>query len=203
MNPIAIFLGLILLAISVFFVASPFRSLAVSKKLPARSNQQKDSAKPTLEKQRQAVLLALRDLDFDYQAGKVAEDDYQTLRGNLINEAAQLMQSQEREKEDSIEALIQSRRKSGANAQLHSSPKAKANGTGERHCPHCQAPLPSGAKFCSRCGTPVQEIACPKCKQTLRKDDRFCPSCGTAVHIEKQSNLPSIATGSGSLPEGE
>lgn len=203
MNPIALIFGLVLLAISVFFVASPFRSPALKKKSARRGIPQQDGLKISPEKQRQVVLLALRDLDFDYQAGKVAEEDYQNLRVNLINEAAQLMQNQEHHKEESIEALIQSRRKARTNVQLQSSSKVKANGTAEKLCQHCQASLLPGAKFCSKCGTPVEDIACPNCKQTLRPDDRFCPSCGTAVSIEKQSNPPSTVTGSVALPEGE
>lgn len=201
MNPIALFFGLILLAVSVFFVASPFRYTAVPKKSTGQGSQVKDTLKASLEKQRQAVLLALRDLDFDYQAGKVAEEDYQALRVTLISEAAQLMQRQEHEKEDSIEALIQSRRKAKTNVQQP--PSSKANGTAEKLCQHCQAPLLPGAKFCSKCGTPALDSACPKCKQALHPDDRFCPSCGTAIPNQKQSNSSLTGTGSVALPGGE
>lgn len=188
MNPIALFFGLILLAVSAFFVASPFRSPAVTKRPTGRGSQPKDPLKPDPEKQRQAVLLALRDLDFDYQAGKVAEDDYPFLRANLVNAAAQLMQRQERQKEDSLEALIQSRRLARSTSQQQPgepSIKARTNGSAEKLCTHCQAPLVAGAKFCSKCGKPVPEIACPKCKQSLRPEDSFCPACGTAVGAEK------------------
>lgn len=201
MNPIALIFGLILLAVSVFFVASPFRPPAATKKSTGGGGQPKAAGKPSLEKQHQAVLLALRDLDFDYQAGKVAEEDYQSLRVNLVNEAAQMLQSQGRKQEDSLEALIQSRRQARSTPQRQqpapSETKAKANGSAEKLCQHCQAPLLAGAKFCSKCGTPVVEIVCLKCKQSLRPDDRFCPSCGTAVPSEKEITKPAAR------PEGE
>ncbi len=93
MNPIAMFFGLALLAVSIFFVASPFRSPEVQKKTAGQGKPLQDSMNISPENQRQAVLLALRDLDFDYRAGKVAEEDYQALRTNLLAEAEHLMES--------------------------------------------------------------------------------------------------------------
>ncbi len=191
MNPIAMLFGLALLAVSVFFVASPFRSPGMQKKTAGRGKPLQETVKVSPDNRRQTVLLALRDLDFDYQAGKVAEDDYQALRANLLAEAAQLMESQERQKEDSIEALIQSRRQArAAQPRLQEQPATNV-------CPHCQAPLVEGAKFCSKCGSPVEETVCPKCKQALQPGDHFCPACGTAVPVEKQPNEISA------MPEGK
>lgn len=186
MNTIALFFGLALLAVSVFFVASPFRLQGLQKRSARQGAAQKGSPQVSAEKQRQAVLLALRDLDFDYQAAKVAEEDYQSLRANLLAEAAELMQRQE---SDSIEALIQARRQArlkeppAANGKTNG--KAKSIGPAGGQCHHCQAPLAEGAKFCSKCGAPAAEITCPKCKQSLQPGDSFCPACGTAVHAEK------------------
>lgn len=179
MYPIAMFIGLILLAGSVFYVASPLRTPAPAKKSAGRGIVPKDTGKLSSEKQRQAILLAIRDLDFDYQAGKVAEGDYQTLRVSLVNEAAQLMQRQEREQADSIEALIQSRRQT--RTPVSPAVKAQTTGSAKQLCHTCQAPLPAGAKFCARCGTPVSEATCPQCKQPLHTGDRFCPACGTTI----------------------
>lgn len=179
MNPIALFFGLVVLAISVFFVASPFRFAEPKKKSNGRGNSLQGGMKAAPEKQRQAVLLALRDLDFDFQAGKVAEEDYLALRASLVKEAAELMQDEERQKEDSIEAMIRSRRQSRSVAQPAS--KGKERVLAEGVCRHCQAPLQKGAKFCSKCGKPVVEAVCPKCKQTLYPGDRFCPACGNAA----------------------
>ncbi len=193
MNPVALFFGFALLAVSVFFIASPFRSSALQKKSAGWGIHSKDSLKSSPEKQRQAVLLALRDLDFDYQAGKVAEEDYQALRAKLVSEAAQRMQSQESQKEASLEALIQARRQARVVAQTLTKEKtngAQAAGLAGKPCPHCQAPLREGAKFCSKCGAPVHETVCPKCKQPLQLEDRFCPSCGTAVLREKEVSEP-------------
>ena len=44
-------------------------------------------------------------------------------------------------------------------------------------CPHCSVENPSGAKFCSSCGS-VLEKACNECGFLSPPDDRFCRACG-------------------------
>ncbi len=51
-------------------------------------------------------------------------------------------------------------------------------------CGQCKSSLPSGAKFCASCGTPVPQASaakkfCTGCGQTLPAGARFCASCGT------------------------
>lgn len=172
MNPIAILFGLILLAISVFFVASPLGHGETVKKMGTRKLLKDEIL--SQEQHRQAVILALRDLDFDYQAGKVAEEDYQPLRAGLLTEAALLLEKQEREKDDELETLIQSRR------------RAKEPAPQQNACHHCHSPLFKGAKFCSKCGKPVEEVQCPQCQQKLNAGDRFCSTCGAGIDVKKQ-----------------
>ncbi len=47
-------------------------------------------------------------------------------------------------------------------------------------CPNCQAQMPEGAQFCSRCGAvlPVERF-CAYCGQKLEADAKFCITCGT------------------------
>lgn len=56
-------------------------------------------------------------------------------------------------------------------------------------CPHCHAPLQSGARFCANCGqsvplavtaTPVSN-PCPHCGAPLLPDALFCTECGHKV----------------------
>jgi membrane protease subunit (stomatin/prohibitin family) len=53
-------------------------------------------------------------------------------------------------------------------------------------CPSCKAHNPSGAKFCSSCGTSLEQpaaatVACPNCNAENVPSARFCSSCGTAL----------------------
>lgn len=75
-----------------------------------------------------AALEALRDLEFEHETGKVEEEDYRRLRARYAAEA--------------IEA-----RDAGAGG-IERDDRAV--------CAVCEAPLSSGARFCSRCGTRVE-----------------------------------------------
>lgn len=44
-------------------------------------------------------------------------------------------------------------------------------------CKKCGTRLLAGAKFCSECGTPVETL-CPKCGAKLLENAKFCPECG-------------------------
>lgn len=87
---------------------------------------------------RDAVLSALRDLDFDFKTGKISEEDYQPLRAQLLLEAAKLM-DEEKKEEQQLESLIQSRRNSR-----------------NVSCPTCGKKIVLGDAFCSSCGTKLE-----------------------------------------------
>lgn len=77
-----------------------------------------------------AALEALRDLEFEYQTGKIDEDDYRALRSEY---AAAALAARD------------------AGAEVRPDPGA----SGATACPVCGARVAADAKFCSRCGTPV------------------------------------------------
>ena len=95
----------------------------------------REAEAPTPEGRKARALDALRELEFEYETGKMAESDYQRLRAHWAKEAI-----------DARDALGESR--PGA-----ASPEAVAAPGAE--CPVCGAPLRSSAKFCSRCGEAV------------------------------------------------
>ena len=84
MNPFAIIIGIILLTGSLFYVAAPFRSWAN----PVKTKKQASKNSQSLQADHQAVIIALRDLDFDYRAGKISEEDYPGIRASLLEKAA-------------------------------------------------------------------------------------------------------------------
>lgn len=55
-------------------------------------------------------------------------------------------------------------------------------------CPHCNAPVAVGSKFCGTCGKPTQQeqsidanktlVACDKCGEMFQATVKFCPKCG-------------------------
>ncbi|MCE7948422.1 MAG: hypothetical protein DYG88_13445 [Chloroflexi bacterium CFX4] len=63
-----------------------------------------------LAQEREAVLQALRDLEFDYQTGKITHEDYLPQRKALMKHAAELLQHLEAEHEATLEAAIRAAR---------------------------------------------------------------------------------------------
>jgi membrane protease subunit (stomatin/prohibitin family) len=46
-------------------------------------------------------------------------------------------------------------------------------------CPHCNAPLAAGVKFCPECGAKLQrEAFCTECGAKVPPGAKFCPECG-------------------------
>ncbi len=163
MNLVAVLIGMAMLAVSVPFVTKPF--LKTRGKITVIPAQRVDP-----NEQRLAALTALRDLDFDFQVGKVSEDDYTSLRARLVAEAARFLKDGN---SDEIEALIQARKTS----------KAKAAA-----CAHCGETLEAGNQFCPHCGEAVAD-SCPSCGRHIKTSDLFCKSCGTKLTVQSGTVL--------------
>jgi len=128
----SLLIAVALLVIAVYFVSRPL--------LEKNKSGVKAASKDAQPGQREAVLAALRDLDFDFKTGKISEEDYQPLRAQLIGEAAQYMESEKKDDEQ-LEALIQSRRKTQSR---------------QATCPSCGKKIVLGDSFCSTCGAKLE-----------------------------------------------
>lgn len=161
MDAVAIIVGLILLLAASWFVLKPFRGR------PRAGQAAAGTIRPA--EARTAALSALRDLDFDYQIGKISEEDYPGLRAQLVTEAARHM-GPESEDEDRIEAMIRARR----------SP------AGKKACPRCGKGFSGGPEFCPHCGESLGP-ACPSCGKPIKSGDLFCRSCGSKLRIQAEA----------------
>jgi predicted nucleic acid-binding Zn ribbon protein len=164
----SIFIGLVLFAAALAYISLPFR-----QKRMMHAN----SSATSLQQQGQgeAILSALRDLDFDFKTGKISEEDYTPLRTHLVVEVAQYIEAEEK-REQELEALIQTRR----TAQQHDS-----------KCQRCEAPIQVGERFCSKCGSAINSEACPSCGKNIQAGDLFCTSCGTKLEVWLETVVPS------------
>ena len=99
-----------------------------------------------LKRRRLVVYENIKDLEFEFQAGKIASEDYQALRENYMAEAAGLMvASQEAEQVSAQDALIE--REVAARRA-----RRKAQSTEDYVCPKCGFENPLPVKFCGECG---------------------------------------------------
>lgn len=159
----AMFIGLAMLVATVPVVARPLKEKK-SKPNPKSTN----FTNP--DEQKQTVLLALSDLDFDFRTGKVSDDDYSLLRAQLVAEAATYIQSENSIEDDQIEAMIKARKASQAKVQ---------------ECPNCGKETEAGSHFCSHCGKAV-ETNCPSCSKAVQISDLFCKACGTKLEFNTE-----------------
>ena len=102
-----------------------------------------------LQRKKEVVLGNIQDLDFEYKCGKLSEEDYQKVRGEMSAEAAMVFQEIETiESSADLDALIRreiSARKAKAKTAL---PTAA--------CSTCGAANPTTNKFCAECGAKLK-----------------------------------------------
>jgi hypothetical protein len=98
------------------------------------------------ESRKVQALLALKEIEFDRETGKLSEEDYAELKTRYGRDALAAMEVERKQAavvadtDDPAEALIQSVRK---DLQV---------------CPNCGPRPESGAAFCSECGRPLSAV---------------------------------------------
>ena len=171
MNPMfELILGVVLAAGGVYFVLRPIFSPpladALATGLAEAAPDPEDDLSP-----RTVALRALKEIEFDRATGKLADADYEALKGKYTAEALQAL----REEDAGKPAVAQGPRRAPAAAP----PRAST----PRACP-THGPRPeSDAEFCSQCGRRLAAASgfCPRCGTTLQPEARFCARCGGRV----------------------
>ena len=103
--------------------------------------------------QKEMLYGAIRDLDFDFQTGKVDQKDYAELRQQLEREAVQILRQL-----DAADPLV------AFDNELEQQVLALRQRSTSTSCS-------SEREACSSCGTPLEE------------DENFCPFCGHALRL--------------------
>jgi len=156
----------------VLFVLFPVfaRSGEVSRRPTAESRERK-----SLAEKKERIYEAIKDADFEYQAGKLSESDYRSLRADILAQAATVVDRLD--KLDRLDAI----RQPGDLGQRDEQ-ESRESSTEASVCPSCQKPNPPGAQFCFRCGVRIAAPnCCPQCRAELPKEARFCTACGVAI----------------------
>jgi hypothetical protein len=131
------------------------------------------------ETRRGAALLALKEIEFDRETGKLSPEDYEMLKARWSAEALQAMAA-----EDSVrraeavagdpEALI-------ASQKLRLRSAGESGAAGPPLCAACGPRPEPDALFCSSCGRGIGAGFCASCGAQLTSETRFCSACGHAV----------------------
>lgn len=112
----------------------------------------------------------IKDLDFEFQMGKISEADYRLLRANLKKEVAPVLAE--------IDAFNLS---DDTLASVESEIKASQQQLENKNtvlCPACDFANLEDAQFCQHCGHSLETLACPSCNQPYVYGQRFCNHCG-------------------------
>lgn len=172
----------IILALALLYTLSPLFQRRYSD---AVADSDGDSAGPgeinELLTEKETLLAAIKEIDFDYKTGKLSDEDYQELQEAYKSKALSVMEEIDRREnelglalEAEVEKEIEASRKKKKSTQTLKVMK------GELHCPKCSNLYYGGDKFCPSCGHVVQ-LLCQSCGHTLEKTDRYCPNCGKTL----------------------
>ena len=139
MNLGAIFVGVALTLASAIVIAEPFlkpRKPRIKSVDPVSSHPWGDD---------EEILLALRDLDFDFELGKLTKEDYETTRTGLMQEMAGVLKAQDK-KERRMEAMIETQVR-----------ELRAGTPSRSYCHQCGSVVYLSDRDCSSCGTRINK----------------------------------------------
>ncbi len=166
----SIFLILGLAILVAIFIFRPFFEISDKKKLitssvPVSENDQQHSI---LLAERDRVLRALQELDFDQALGKIPEEDYPVQRQFLLQRGAQILKALDElsggngdlDQEAVIEAAVAARRADGVvrtekNTDVEAlitARKRQQKNESAGFCPKCGNAVKQNDQFCARCG---------------------------------------------------
>lgn len=158
------------------FVYQPFmdarkQKVLVTEAIPVL---EKEMHVSSLMAERDRILRALQELEFDYNLGKIPEEDYPVQRQFLLKRGAEVIKTLDEIKGNSseenviqqIETVLEENRADGPKLEtktekdldiesLISARKRSKEVTPDGFCPKCGKPISKNDKFCSKCGTPL------------------------------------------------
>ena len=177
----SLFLVLAVILLVGVFVSRPLFQRDAHKRLieTASAVQDAERQRSALMAERDRILLALQDLEFDQVLGKIPPEDYPAQRAALLQSGADILrqldafgtQVQSDSAEDRVEAAVAARR---ADAAVKLAPRRQAVKAEEDEvealvAARRKARQEKAAGFCPKCGKPAS------------REDQFCSRCGAVL----------------------
>lgn len=169
----AIFLLLSVVLLTGLFVARPFM-----ERRRASIGGSDDPMLSSLLAERDRLISALQELDFDHALGKIPNQDYPAMRSNLLQRASDVLRQLDllqphmaanSDAESRVEAVIAARRADAAVTGPQKEEEISDDDLEELVAARRAVRKDKSAGFCPKCGKPVL------------RSDRFCPSCGKPI----------------------
>jgi NADH pyrophosphatase NudC (nudix superfamily) len=155
---------------AILFILAILLAVAMYLAAPLMANRSPRVVQETQEvssllAERERLLTALQELDFDYQLGKIPEEDYPVQRADLLQKGVGVLKQ--------LDALASSRPSHARPIEQGISPEQGGQLSDDdiesMLAARRKARKTKSAGFCPRCGKPVLVT------------DQFCPSCGKAL----------------------
>jgi len=125
-------IGIVLAMATAAFIAYPLFQKQKNKVSFALNHRAQE-----MEARKKEIYAAIRDIDFDYQMGKLSKEDYDALREQYKTEAIGMMKQLDH---------------SAAGPSLRRVKAAGVVRNSERFCHHCGQPAGAEDQFCNACG---------------------------------------------------
>ena len=132
--------------------------------------------------QKDAALLAISELETDYEMRNLSQDDYVELRKKYEEQAMALLKSVDELRSERVIDTANDIDKEieGMVTRIRGARDGRKI-SGQNACPTCEAPVLPDAAFCSGCGTALG-TRCYACSAAISAGDRFCFQCGAALN---------------------
>ena len=200
-------IGSLLLSLALFLLVAAI----VARPLLDRTSAADGSATPTddLVTQREAILIELRDLDFDHETSKVGDDEYAAQRARLVAKGVETLRALSATSnieqaapasdnfDDEIEKAVAARRKrkaapvpvSNVDDEIEKAVSARRKSKVVPAAPSVDAEIESPVIAQRRDFTGAGPFAkfCPQCGAAAVPGDKFCAKCGASLTLASEA----------------
>lgn len=177
----SIFLVLGLFIIVGVYISRPF----LEKRAALVSEVEQDQSALLAERDR--VINALQELDFDFTLGKIPEGDYPDQREVLLKRGAEVLRQLDAYREDSLGGDLDSRLEATVATRRADTGRAQVIPNGRNRHPITDVADDQLETLIANRRRERNEKAsgfCPKCGRPAQKSDRFCSNCGKTLSMD-------------------
>ena len=170
-------LGAILLLLALLLGVGLFLAAPLMGSLPFSSPQETREAS-SLMAERDRVINALQELDFDYKLGKIPEEDYPGQRKTLLQRGADILR-----RLDELESTSRagSAPLADPDARIEQAAAARRGDGSRTEEPLGDARIESMVAARRAARHAKSAGFCPRCGKSVLVTDQFCPNCGKAL----------------------
>jgi hypothetical protein len=166
----SIFLILAILVPVALYIARPF----MERKATAITVEEHDYSALLAERDR--IITALQELDFDYALGKIPDEEYPTQRANLMRTGAEVLRQIDKYEAGFLESDVDERVEA---AIAMVAPKAAALSWDPDD--ELESLIANRRRFQKENDQPKTGGFCPQCGNCVQESDHFCPKCGNSL----------------------